>query len=285
MSANTFRVVKRRFVAVDRRTVRDDRLSFRAFGILAYLLDRPDDWQWDSVQLSRGEGREGREAIRTALRELEECGYVVRHKFQDDAGRWATDTTVYEVPPGVDGDPTSADPEDDVETPPAQETDAQKPDFGSPGAIRKTDTKNNPVRASQTHMAAVPDREDLHRDSGEDPAEPRRARKKPAYHPEFAEWFAAYPRRRVGKQEASVAYWTQRRNGATREELLAAAVHYGEAMDAQRVDDHHRLHAVRFLRLGRWRDYVDGDPEADARTGTDSGGWDPDWISRHGPRL
>lgn len=98
---STFRVAHRtRFTTVDRTTVNDKTLSFRARGILIWLLDKPDDWRCGAEQIAAA-GGEGREAVRSALRELEQAGYLRRERVQDKAtGQWTTMTTVYEKPPG-----------------------------------------------------------------------------------------------------------------------------------------------------------------------------------------
>lgn len=64
----------------------DDEISFRAAGVLSYLLSRPDGWETDSKRLARGKRREGRDAIRTALKELEARGYLHRVKVRRPAG-------------------------------------------------------------------------------------------------------------------------------------------------------------------------------------------------------
>ncbi|QFG13273.1 helix-turn-helix DNA binding domain protein [Streptomyces phage Gilgamesh] len=69
------RINQPHFVHVVSATVRNTRLSYRALGLLVYLLDQKEGWQVRAEQLSKGEGREGREAIRTALRELQVAGH------------------------------------------------------------------------------------------------------------------------------------------------------------------------------------------------------------------
>lgn len=62
---------------IPRATARDVRLSFRALGILVRILTNADGFPVAARSLSReGDGREGRDAVTTALRELEDAGYI-----------------------------------------------------------------------------------------------------------------------------------------------------------------------------------------------------------------
>lgn len=79
--------------SIRREALQDPRLSFKATGMLAYLLSLPDNWRTNAERLSGaknklGKAREGREAMQAGLRELEEAGYLLRRKYQDERGAW-----------------------------------------------------------------------------------------------------------------------------------------------------------------------------------------------------
>jgi hypothetical protein len=50
---------RRNFTILDNQVINDDRLPFRALGVLTFLLSKPEGWRVDATLLSLGEGREG----------------------------------------------------------------------------------------------------------------------------------------------------------------------------------------------------------------------------------
>jgi len=70
-------------------------LSYRASGLLAHLRATVHPGQpIDTPSLARPEHREGRDAVRAMLRELETAGHVQITRAQDARGRWSWSTTL-----------------------------------------------------------------------------------------------------------------------------------------------------------------------------------------------
>lgn len=89
---------QRDYLDVHNSTIRDARLSFRARGVLIRLLSNADGYSMTAEDLA-AEGKEGRDAIRKALKELRAAGYIVVDKRQNKLGQWSTQTLVFDTPP------------------------------------------------------------------------------------------------------------------------------------------------------------------------------------------
>ncbi|HDX9667860.1 TPA: DnaD domain protein [Bacillus cereus] len=95
-----FRVKKDTNYSVIHNTpLRDENLSWRAKGLLAYMLSLPDDWTFHATELSQ-HAKDGKETTANTLKELKKAGYLKRYPVQDpETGKishW--ETAVYEVP-------------------------------------------------------------------------------------------------------------------------------------------------------------------------------------------
>ena len=82
-----------------RHFLEDDRLSFKAKGILAYLLSKPDNWKVIVGNLVKY-SKDGKSAVYAGLKELKECGYYVKTPIRSEDGRRISrwESTVYELP-------------------------------------------------------------------------------------------------------------------------------------------------------------------------------------------
>lgn len=65
------------YTTLSNRALDDERLSMKAVGLLVYMLRLPDDWDFTLEWLEK-KHRDGLSSIRSAMKELEEAGYVTR---------------------------------------------------------------------------------------------------------------------------------------------------------------------------------------------------------------
>ena len=87
------------FVMMDKTFLEDVRLSYKAKGLLAYLLSKPDDWKVIVGNLVNN-SKDGKASVYAGLKELKECGYYEKIPVRNEQGtriiRW--ESTVCEIP-------------------------------------------------------------------------------------------------------------------------------------------------------------------------------------------
>lgn len=89
---------KNNFVMLDKGFLEDNHLSFKAKGILAYLLSKPDDWKVIIKDLIN-HSSDGKGSIYNGLNELKKYGYYKKEPVRDEKGvilRW--ESVIYECP-------------------------------------------------------------------------------------------------------------------------------------------------------------------------------------------
>lgn len=88
----------RDFTVMGNIHLRDKNLSLKAVGLLSKMLSFNDSWQFSTRGLA-AICKEGPDAILSTLKELEDNGYIVRHRARDDKGRLVTtEFDIYESP-------------------------------------------------------------------------------------------------------------------------------------------------------------------------------------------
>ncbi|MGE1052252.1 hypothetical protein ACQGS7_12500, partial [Bacillus sp. GFa4/2] len=97
----TFRVSKdKNYTTINNTGLRDERLTWKAKGILAYILSLPDDWVFYMEEVAK-HSKDKIDSLKSGMKELKEHGYVKRFPVKDEKGkitRW--ETIIYEVPQG-----------------------------------------------------------------------------------------------------------------------------------------------------------------------------------------
>ena len=97
-----FRVARKgNYTVMSNYHLKDRRLSLKAKGLLSQMLSLPDDWDYTLSGLAHI-NKEGRDTIRTAIRELESAGYITRQQTVEPNGKFGTNEyTIYEIPQDV----------------------------------------------------------------------------------------------------------------------------------------------------------------------------------------
>ena len=94
-----FRVERNRgYTVMSNHHLRNKELTLKAKGLLSQMLSLPEDWDYTLKGLSLI-NRESIDAIRTAIWELEQAGYITRQQGRDDKGKMtAIEYTIFEQP-------------------------------------------------------------------------------------------------------------------------------------------------------------------------------------------
>ncbi len=84
-----FRVERTRdYTVMSNYHLRDKSLSLKAKGLLSQMLSLPEDWDYTLAGLSFI-NRESKDAIRSAINELEKGGYIIRRQTTDAGGKFS----------------------------------------------------------------------------------------------------------------------------------------------------------------------------------------------------
>ena len=94
-----FRVKKtKNFTVLSNHHLKNKELSLRSKGLLSVILSLPDNWDF-TIRGLAAISKEGVDAIRSSICELEGAGYVKRRCLKSSSGKLSkTEYTFYEVP-------------------------------------------------------------------------------------------------------------------------------------------------------------------------------------------
>ena len=102
--------------------LRDKNLSYKAKGLLSFMLSLPEDWDYSLAGLC-AISKESKDGIRTILKELQEYHYLVIEKSRNDKGLFEYNYLIYEVPHKLEVEKKYNHP--DMETPTQINTNKQ----------------------------------------------------------------------------------------------------------------------------------------------------------------
>lgn len=294
-----FRVEKNHsYTVMANHHLRDERLSLKSKGLLSLIFSLPDDWRI-SIEGMTQFSADGKDAIRSAIRELTDAGYITRAQTHSEAGTFSGyDYVVHEMPVASpsSGFPTMEKPT--MEKPTTENPTTENPtlrnterlstilppivphegDVGDDNPSVSGAAADSPTPLSAACGGISPRRGESalctrEPQSAETPKRKRRRSTKsvPDYEPElFERFWAAYPRGE--DRQGAVAEWDSLR--PDRETMLAMS----RALVRQRASEEWQRgigipYAVRWLRRRRWEDEIKAPAPPPERAGGDLPVW------------
>jgi hypothetical protein len=90
-------IIKNRYGTIPNDLLNSIYISFKAKGMYAYIQSKPDNWEFSAERISK-QVKEGLPSVISALKELENFGYLARNRYQNNKGFWVVDYLLYEIP-------------------------------------------------------------------------------------------------------------------------------------------------------------------------------------------
>lgn len=130
-----FRVERTRdYTVMSNYHLRDKRISLKAKGLLSQMLSLPEDWDYTLTGLA-SINKESKDAIRSAVNELEDTGYIKRYQKVDKGGKFSgNEYVIYERPVDSTGKASALE-KPSSENPTTDKTTAGKPLSENPTQI------------------------------------------------------------------------------------------------------------------------------------------------------
>ena len=231
----------RDYTTMSNHHLRNPALSLRAMGLMSKMLALPDDWDYTVAGLA-SICKEGRDAVRKALQELESAGYLVRSQTRAAGTFSSNDYTLFETPPS----PLTENPS--TVFPSTEKTSTEKPSTENP-------TQLNNVINQKTKRQKPP---------------------APSWEPEaFERFWKAYPR---GEDKAGARReWDLLKPDRELIERMSAALERAKTSDEWRRGIG-IPYAVRWIKNRRWEDRLKDDAPTAAAEAEPSGRRDMQWL-------
>lgn len=218
------------FTQIPNEYLRDERISLRARGLLALIFSHSIGWQL-TIETLAEHGPEGRDAIRTAVKELEAVGYLRRERQRSEDGTLGGVDFYLQEP----------------EQTPVDTYDG----FSNVGSanVGESDTKNTIPKEEQSKESISP--------TVSTPPEAGRPAVtdglKLIAATKFEEFWSSYPKQE-GKESAKHPYWEAIKAGVDPDLITEKAKGYARLMAQEKREPKYIQHASRWLTERKWND-------------------------------
>ena len=198
------------FTTIHNHSLKNNNLSWKAKGILAYIMSLPEDWEIHTKELMK-HASDGRDSLMSGIKELREHGYVDYKKYKDDdTGKFIHNYDVYD-------EPQTGNPE--VENPTMDNPTLENPSVKqSTNELRTKELKTNNTNTSGGYKEKYPPKSKLDRDSQNHIIYPEK----------YEELYEAYPKREgsTNKGGGYKSFRARIKEGIPYEKLLKGVENY-----------------------------------------------------------
>ena len=198
--------------------LRDNRLSLKAIGLLSKILSLPPAWDY-TIEGLAAICRDGVTAVKSALKELKDCGYLSVKKLMPNetkSGRIEYEYDFYEQPQGKQ-------------------------------AIEKQGIENLPVEIQPVENLPQLNTDLLSKD------ELSTEKLSTDYKEEFENLWSLYPNKK-GKTNALKDYLKARKEGVAFDAVLSGIYNYLEYINLEKVPDRYIKHGSTWFHQRCWED-------------------------------
>lgn len=230
------------FSVINNEFLRRDDLSWKAKGIMAYLLTLPDDWTVYTEEIAK-HSKDGRDGFLAGWRELKKHGYVERFPVKE-AGKIVRWETVVRENPVTKGIPPLTD----------------LPQVENPVAGFPSNGNSHPTNYLSTNYL---DKQNTNNNNK--PAEPAKAEPAADYANEFEILWKLYPiGRKQGKDKAKAVYIRERKkkDGPSFDLVKSKLLEYIKQINIKHTQQQYIKQGGTWFNQHGWADEYDMTPEA-----------------------
>ena len=231
-NSTTFVRVKKNenYTTVHNGFIKRKDLSWKAKGIMTYLLSLPDDWVVNLDEIKRN-ASDGESSFRSGWKELKDAGYVSKRSIRDEVTKkilkW--ETIIKEIPDEKKNHNVG---NHNVES---HQVGNHQVDNRKLLSTKELSTNKPITNIQKEHQPS---------DDGQSTSE------------RFEVLWKEYPRKE-GKKKAFASYKRALKNGVTDEEIMEGLEKYNQYIKKEKTDRKYIAHGSTWFNENRWQDEYD----------------------------
>lgn len=218
-----------KYTALDNTIVKDSRLHWKTRGVFVYLWSLPSDWNFYVSEIAE-HAPDGEKALQTALKELEQFGYLERKNKVNKAGKISgLEWILSDIPANRQAGFAA----DGKKRPPENTADGKKRPPRNRSLQKKNNTKEKLITKEKDNKLSAREIEE-----------------------DFEKLWKLYPNKK-GKKNALAAYKRAIKKGVTNKKIQDGIVKYKKQIEIQGTEPRFIAQGSTWFNQERWNDEYD----------------------------